>query len=171
MQVRAWEIGKETHKFNEGLVTVGTEVALDVDDFTEWPAKLNKLLLPAQPWKVPQMQHLRSHRVVPEQPLLRHPSWHLRDLHQRQPIQTLITGRADRFATEKCGSDGSNSRVRVGILRERGLLCRARKNEARNARETLSYQAAHLYTICRKKPNERTHVQVRCCESVIKKET
>lgn len=104
MQVRAWEIGKETHKFNEGLVTVGAEVALDVDDFTEWPAKLNKLLLPAQPWKVPQMQHLRSHRVVPEQPLLRHPSWHLRDLHQRQPIQTLITGRADRFATEKCSS-------------------------------------------------------------------
>lgn len=61
----------ETYELHEGLVVVGADVALSVDDLPEGFAELDELLLRALPWQVPQVQHLRRHLRVPELGLAR----------------------------------------------------------------------------------------------------
>jgi hypothetical protein len=59
--------GRErAYELDEGLVAVGADAALGVDDATEGLAELDELLLRALPQQVPQVQHLGRRLCVAE---------------------------------------------------------------------------------------------------------
>lgn len=55
-----------TYKLDEGLVAIGANIALGVDDPTEGLAELDELLLGALPWEVSQMQNFGRSLCVPK---------------------------------------------------------------------------------------------------------
>ena len=55
-----------THEFHEGLVTIGADIALGIDDLAEGFTELHKLLLCALPWKIAKMEDFRRGLSVSE---------------------------------------------------------------------------------------------------------
>lgn len=58
--------GGRTYELDKGLVVVGADAALGVDDAAERLAELDELLFRALPRKVPQVQHLGRRLRVAE---------------------------------------------------------------------------------------------------------
>lgn len=58
--------GGGTHEFHEGLVAIGADIALGVDDLAEGFTELHKLLLGALPWKIAKVEDLRRGLSVSE---------------------------------------------------------------------------------------------------------
>ena len=56
----------ETHKLNEGLVTIGANIGLGVDNLAEGLAEVDELFFGALPWQVPKVEDLRRRLRVPE---------------------------------------------------------------------------------------------------------
>lgn len=54
------------YEFDEGLVAIGADIALSIDDGAEGFAELGEFLGRALPGEVPQMEHLRRRLSVPE---------------------------------------------------------------------------------------------------------
>ncbi|WOH08782.1 hypothetical protein DCAR_0728230 [Daucus carota subsp. sativus] len=54
------------YKFNQSLVSVGSNITLGVDNFTKWFTKFNQFLLSALSWQIPQMQDLGRRLCVAE---------------------------------------------------------------------------------------------------------
>ena len=71
--------GGRTYELDEGLVAVGADAALGVDDAAEGLAELDELLFRALPRKVPQVQHLgrrlRVAELLPSTAARRHLAW------------------------------------------------------------------------------------------------
>jgi len=71
--------GGRTYELDEGLVAVGADAALGVDDAAEGLAELDELLFRALPRKVPQVQHLgrrlRVAELLPPTAARRHLAW------------------------------------------------------------------------------------------------
>lgn len=74
IQILSGEKGKGTeaevkigaYEFYEGLVAIGTDVALGVDDLAEGLAELDKLLLGALPREIAEVEDLRGGLGVPK---------------------------------------------------------------------------------------------------------
>jgi hypothetical protein len=60
------EVQRGAYEFDEGLVAIGTDVALGVDDLAEGLAELDELLLCALPGEVAEVEDLRGGLGVPE---------------------------------------------------------------------------------------------------------
>ena len=60
------EVQRGAYEFDEGLVAIGTYVALGVNDLAEGLAELNELLLGALPGEIAEVEDLRGGLGVPE---------------------------------------------------------------------------------------------------------
>ena len=62
------------YEFDEGLIAIGADITLGVDDLAEGLAELDELLLGALPQEVTEVEHLRRRLHVPElrRPRCRH---------------------------------------------------------------------------------------------------
>ncbi|KAM7510077.1 hypothetical protein LguiB_008952 [Lonicera macranthoides] len=56
----------DTHEFNKGLIAIGPNVALSINDLAERFTKLDEFFFGALPWKVPEVEYLRRRLRVPE---------------------------------------------------------------------------------------------------------
>lgn len=54
------------YKFNEGLVPIGTDIALGVDNLAERRTEVNELVIGALPREVAEVKHLRRGLSVTE---------------------------------------------------------------------------------------------------------
>ncbi|GMN42215.1 hypothetical protein TIFTF001_011438 [Ficus carica] len=60
------ESERGAYEFDEGLVAIGADITLGVDDLTEGLAELDELLFRALPWEIPEVENLRRRLGVPE---------------------------------------------------------------------------------------------------------
>lgn len=74
---RGRKITYSTYKFNKSLISICSNIALCVHNFTKWLSKFNQLLFYTLPWQVSQVKHLWWWLRVTKLWLSRH-WWHFR---------------------------------------------------------------------------------------------